>query len=196
MKAVVDVVSTFLFLANQGLMNVYFGDESGFSLQSNVPMSWQKKGTQLGIPSLRTRVMNVLGFLNPLNSHLVTYEIPKGEKMDSSIFIQFLSDFASKITLPTAVVLDNASWHKSVLTRAMFEEWEKQGLYIVFLPPRSPHLNLIETLWRKIKNEWLAVADFRSEKAMREKITYILQHYGEKYDIHFSMDKFKHKANK
>lgn len=176
-------------------MNVYFGDESGFSLQSNVPMCWQKKGTQIGIPSLRTRVMNVLGFLNPLNSHLVTYEIPKGEKMDSKTFIKFMSNFASKIILPTAVILDNASWHKSELTRAMFKEWESQGLYIVFLPPRSPHLNLIETLWRKIKNEWLAVADFRSEKAMREKITYILKHYGEKYDIDFSMDKFKPKTN-
>ena len=33
--------------------------------------------------------------------------------------------------------------------------WQKRGLFIFFLPPYSPHLNLAETWWRKIKRSGL-----------------------------------------
>ncbi|WP_371827158.1 transposase [Deinococcus sp. QL22] len=29
--------------------------------------------------------------------------------------------------------------------------WEKQGLYLRYLPPYAPFLNLIEEVWRKLK---------------------------------------------
>ena len=115
--------------------------------------------------------------------------------MNSENFIQFMNDFVSKITRPTTIILDNASFHKSKATKAMFEEWEKQGLTILFLPPRCPHLNLIETLWRKVKYEWIRTADFYSEKTMIKKLKYIFQNYGNNYKINFSMNIFNVEIN-
>jgi transposase len=33
--------------------------------------------------------------------------------------------------------------------------WQQRGLFITFLPPYSSHLNIAETVWRKLKKEWL-----------------------------------------
>ncbi len=33
--------------------------------------------------------------------------------------------------------------------------WQKRGLYLLFLPAYSPHLNIAGTLWRKIKKNGL-----------------------------------------
>jgi transposase len=43
-----------------------------------------------------------------------------------------------------------------------------QGLYLLFLPPYCPELNLIEILWRKIKYEWLPVSAYESFKDLSE----------------------------
>ena len=172
-------------------MKIFFCDESGFGLQPYIPYCYQKKGEKLAIPSIRKTVLNVLGFLNPITAELITYKLPKKTTMDSEIFIQFLNDFASKIETETVLILDNASWHKSTLTKSMFSQWQEQGLYLYFLPPRCPHLNLIETFWRKIKYEWLKPADFYSEKTLERKLNYIFKKYGEDFCIDFSMNIFK-----
>ncbi|TAE31706.1 MAG: transposase, partial [Candidatus Kapaibacterium sp.] len=39
----------------------------------------------------------------------------------------------------------------------------ERGLFIFFLPPYSPHLNIAETLWRKLKKEWLSREDYLSK---------------------------------
>jgi transposase len=191
----IQTIGTLLFLASQGLSDVFFCDESGFSLSPYVPYRYQKKGAQLAIPSTKKKVINVLGFLNPVTSQLMTYKLPNGMKMNSEIFIEFMNDFAIRITRPTTIILDNASWHKSKMTKAMFSAWENKGLTIFFLPPRCPHLNLIETLWRKIKYEWLFVADFYSDKTMLKKLNHIFKNYGSEFCIEFSMNIFKTKFN-
>lgn len=38
---------------------------------------------------------------------------------------------------------------------AKIQEWEEQDVFIFFLPPYSPELNLIEILWRRIKYNWI-----------------------------------------
>lgn len=154
----------------------------------NIPYGYQPKGEQWEYPSVKNTVMNVLSFLNPMTDHLVTYRLPKNTYMDSQKFIEYTNDFASKISKTTVLVLDNASWHKSELTRSYFDQWEKQGLHILFLPPRCPHLNKIETLWRKIKYEWLAIKDYKSEKTLTKKLNEIFKLYGLKYTIKFSMN--------
>jgi transposase len=194
-REAVEIISTFLLFASQGLIDVYFCDESGFSLQPYIPYCYQKKGTQYPIPSSKKKVINVLGFLNPITNRLITYKVPDKQTMKSEIFIELMSDFAEKIEGLTVLILDNASWHKSALTKSMFSQWEKKGLFIRFLPPRCPHLNLIETLWRKIKYEWLKTADFYSEKTMLKKLKLIFKNYGNDFCINFSMNIFKTKFN-
>ena len=51
----------------------------------------------------------------------------------------------------SVIVMDNASFHKSVETREIIKA---VGCFVLFLPPYSPHLNPIEKLWANIKRAW------------------------------------------
>lgn len=183
MKDILDFV-------NQGIADLYFVDECGFSLTPNISYAWQPIGVQWGIRSVKKKVQNVLGFLNPINDHLKTYKLPENEYMNSKLFIERVNDFVSHIKKETVLVLDRAPWHTSEATLSMISEWESKGLFIVFLPAYSPHYNLIETLWRKIKNEWLNIKDYRSKNTLKKKLKEIFQEYGNLYNIDFSMDVF------
>ncbi len=44
--------------------------------------------------------------------------------------------------------------------------WEARGLFLFYLPPYSPHLNIAEVLWRKLKYEWLQPADYASAQTL------------------------------
>jgi transposase len=48
------------------------------------------------------------------------------------------------------LILDNASFHKSVTTRKLVESY---GCEIVFLPPYLPDLNPIEKYWANMKTK-------------------------------------------
>lgn len=173
-----------------GLVDVYFVDESGFSLTPNVSYAWQPIGEQWGIPSDKTKVMNVLGLLDVRNAHLITYQLPENAYMDSELFISYIDNFLQKIARPTAIIIDRAPWHTSWATLDKMKEWENKGLHVFFLPPYSPHLNLIETLWRKIKHKWLKIKDYRSKNTLKKKLVEIFSFYASQYNIEFSMNIF------
>lgn len=51
----------------------------------------------------------------------------------------------------TVIVLDNAAFHRGTAVREKQAEWEAQGLYLRYLPPYAPCLNLIESVWKQRK---------------------------------------------
>jgi transposase len=44
--------------------------------------------------------------------------------------------------------------------------WEKRELFLFYLPPYSPHLNIVETLWRILKGKWLRPVDYVSTDSL------------------------------
>lgn len=59
-------------LESQGILDLYYLDETGFSLIPCVPYGWQNLGEYSAIPSSRSRRLNVLGIMNR-NNHLEAY---------------------------------------------------------------------------------------------------------------------------
>ena len=57
---------------------------------------------------------------------------------------------AHYISIPITIVLDNAGYNKA---SEVTEYAAKNGINLLFLPPYSPNLNLIERLWRFFKGE-------------------------------------------
>ena len=169
----------------QQLVNIYFGDEVGFSLTPSIPYSWSKIGEQKGIPTKKDLAYNVFGLMSP-EQNLVTYLTEKS--IDSQFIIQSLDDFAEKITKLTVVILDNAPWHVSQYIQEKIDYWEEKGLFILYLPTYSPHLNKIETLWRFIKYQWLKIKDYANLKALKDAIRNILRKFGTEYRIEFTMN--------
>ena len=64
--------------------------------------------------------------------------------------------------------------------------WEKRGLFLFFLPPYSPHLNIAETLWRILKGKWLGPADYISDDTLMYATNRALATIGDELCINFA----------
>ncbi|MDR0547505.1 MAG: transposase [Dysgonamonadaceae bacterium] len=105
--------------------------------------------------------------------------------LNSEKIIGIFDEFATKITKQTIVIIDNAPVHHSKIFQAKIQEWKKQDLYLYFLPPYSPELNLIENLWRFIKYDWLDLGAYTDLKTLKNNLNDILKNVGTKYNINF-----------
>ncbi len=170
-------------LEQESYIDLYYGDESGFSL---TPYGWQEVGKTDSIPSQRGGQINIFGIMSR-NNDCESY-CTEG-RINSETVIAFIDDFVLKICKKTVLVLDNAPIHKSHLFKSRIEDWKDKGLRIFFLPRYSPHLNIIETLWRKMKYEWLKPKDYESKKNLVSATENILANIGQKYSIKFNCSK-------
>lgn len=170
-------------LAAVGLIDLYFGDESGFWQNPVIAKAWQFAGEEIRLFPEKGKRLSVFGLLN-LNCDGRFWT---NEKTIKSEFViecleQWLADKGEK---PRVLVLDNAKIHRSKLMQEKLGEWEEKGFYIFNLPPYSPHLNIIEILWRKMKYEWLKPKDYLSFESLTEAIKEILNNLGAEYKINF-----------
>ena len=84
------------------------------------------------------------------------------ESITADKIISFLDNFSLSVRKDTFVVLDNATVHRNHKIRELRPVWEKRGLFLFYLPPYSPHLNIAETLWRVLKGKWIRPMDYIS----------------------------------
>ena len=150
-------LTALLKLEDENKIKLYFADESGFSLNPTIPYGWQPIGETIGIVPQKSKRLNVFGLMNRQND-FVSYSTT--QTIDAKTIVANLDDFASKITGQTVVVMDNATIHKAGIVKEKIKEWAEKGMTIWHLPTYSPNLNIIETLWRKIKYEWLKPQDY------------------------------------
>lgn len=170
-------------------LTLYYGDESGFNETPCVPYGWQKKDSPILLPSTHGKRLNVFGLLT-VEGELHTYVQEKGS-IKSDFIIESIDDFVFNKSSKgrSIIVLDNARVHHSKVFNKNISKWEDENVFIFFLPTYSPHLNLIETLWRKCKYEWLLPVHFKSWKTLTEQLRNIFRSYGtegSEYTIHFS----------
>lgn len=170
-------------LATEGHIDLFYGDESGFSLVPVVPYGWQAAGHSLERPSQSSHRFNVLAWLNEAG-HLVSFT--SQVSINSEFVIRCVDEWVVSLKRPTVLVLDNAPMHRSKAFQACFARWQQAGLYVFFLPAYSPHLNKAECLWRKIKYEWLDTAAYASYESLTQAVKNILVEFGRKYHIHFA----------
>ena len=174
-------------LEDQERVALYFTDETGFDLTPDIPYGWIPEGDQWGIRSAKGRVCNLFGLLSRKGS-LKVYSTQ--QNINSDFIIECLDEVASQLKIPTVLVMDNAPWHKSVTIKEKEAGWNEKGLYLFYLPTYSPHLNLIETLWRKIKYEWLRPKDYLSTKSMKEALFNIITKYNDEFSVNISKNFF------
>jgi transposase len=96
-----------------------------------------------------------------------------------------MDSFVAQINKKTVVILDNSPIHKSKKFMGKIQEWKEKDVLIFFLPAYSPELNLIEILWRRIKYNWMPFEAYSCFQNLKERLSYVLNNFGEKYDIIF-----------
>lgn len=172
-----------LALEDQQYLKVFFGDEAGFSLDPSIPYGWQPCGTYQAMVPRKHKRHNVFGLLSRDNT-LKTYDITGA--MNATSLVACLDDFCTTITQKTVVVLDNAPFHHAKIVSDRLKQWQEKDLYVWFLPKYSPHLNKIETLWRKIKYEWLKPHDYLNPTTFEQALNHIFGTFGTNFAIHFT----------
>jgi transposase len=179
-----DELTDLIRLEKSNFLTIYYADESGFNETPCVPSGWQLKEESLSMPSQRGQRWNVFGIMSSNNQLFAN----KTKGSIKSVFvIASIDEFAnSSERAPRAViVIDNATIHHSEEFKAKIPQWAELGVEIFYLPTYSPHLNRIETFWRKCKYEWLLPEDYQSWKHLTLKIEHILANFGTEYKIKF-----------
>jgi transposase len=102
-------------------------------------------------PSGRKR-FDVLGAIDAVTRELTT--VTNDTTIDATAICELLGKLSNRYPgLPMTLVLDNARYQRCEPVRALAAELKIELLY---LPPYSPNLNLIERLWKFVKKEVLA----------------------------------------
>jgi transposase len=169
-------------LEDSGYIDLYFGDQSHFGLTPNVPYAWQTMENPVLLPAAKGKYQNVVGLMTRKNK--LYFEILEST-FNSDRIICFMDKFVEQIVKKTIVILDNSPIHKSKKFMSKIEQWKEKDVLIYFLPPYSPELNLIEILWRRIKYQWLDFDAYKSFEILKEKLNFVLNNFGTKYDIKF-----------
>jgi len=178
-------------LSYRGLIDLFYADESRVSLEPCVPYGWQFRDEEVFMPAGKgvgpEGAVNCFALLSRGNR--CRFATTHG-RVDSAFVIEQLEQLSLNLERVTVVVLDNAPTHRAqkVQQQRPFWEargWEARGLFLFFLPPYSPHLNLAETLWRKLKHEWLQPADYLEPQNLFYRVRLALAAVGTHLLIHF-----------
>lgn len=170
-------------LAQLGLIDLYYGDESRVSIEPCIPYGWQFKDEQVFMPAAKGAGLNCFALVSRASRLL--FETTR-QRVTSRFIIEQLERLSFAMQRITVVVLDNARVHTSQQVQERRPFWQQRGLFIFYLPSYSPHLNLAETLWRKLKYEWLQPTDYATTEGLFYQVRQVLAAVGTGLKIRFS----------
>jgi len=149
------------------------------------PYAWQGKAEKISIATLpisRVR-LNCFGCISRTNQF---WSATTSKAIDGAFIFEQLEAFSQTLTRPTFLVQDNAPVHKTARILNHLEQWPHSNLYIFYLPPYSPHLNIAEALWRVMKGKWLEVKDYLSADTLFKAVRQCLSEVGTTRTIHYA----------
>ena len=135
------------------------------------------------MPAAKGAGLNCFALLTRANA--LVFETTR-RRITSEFIIEQMERLSFSIRKMTVAVLDNARVHTSQQVQERRSFWQQRGLFIFYLPPYSPHLNLAERLWRKLKYEWLQPADYTTADGLFYRVRQALAAVGTSLKIRFS----------
>lgn len=125
-------------------------DAAHFVHRAYLGVIWCFTRIFIASPSGRKR-FNVLGAVNAMTKEVIT--VTNQTYINSESICQMLIKLSAlNLDVPITVVLDNARYQKCRVVTVLAEALNIELLY---LPSYSPHLNLIERLWRFVRKQCL-----------------------------------------
>ena len=178
-----EVLGRFEKFSQKGWLDLYYGDEAGVNLEPNVPYGWQFRDEEVSMPSEKGKGINCFGLFTRDNQ---SWTATSETAINRDVVMEQLERFSFSLKKLTIVVLDNARIHHGKQMRERIEGWQSRGLYIFYLPTYSPHLNIAETVWRKLKYEWLSAEDYTSREHLQYAVKQALLAFGKSLRIKFA----------
>ena len=132
------------------MLRVFFVDAAHFVFGAFLCTLWSFVRVWIKAPAGRQR-FNVLGAINAVTQEVIT--ITNTAYINAqSVCDLLLKISALNLTIPITLVLDNARYQRCAIVEATAQ---KLSIELLFLPPYSPNLNLIERLWKFLKKQCL-----------------------------------------
>lgn len=136
--------------AAEGGRVVLFVDAVHFVYGAFLGYLWSFARIFVKTPSGRQR-FNVLGAVDAMTHKVIT--ICNETYVNATTVCDLLKKVAAEYTdLPMTLVMDNARYQRCNLVMGLAKEL---GIELLFLPPYSPNLNLIERYWKFLKKKSL-----------------------------------------
>jgi len=135
---------------NDDIDHLLFEDESMIRDYQAIQKTWFLRGKQRIIQTTgKHRGVKLLATVDYTTGQIVWQE---DDQYTAETFLNFLRKVISAYpTGKIVIVLDNARIHHAKLLQPFLEEMNGR-LELVFLPPYSPELNIVEGLWKWLKS--------------------------------------------
>jgi transposase len=146
-------------------LHLLFLDAAHFTLQPFLCCLWCVARVFIKASPGRNRI-NVLGAVNAVTKEVSTYI--NTTYINADCIISFLKQLRERYpNKPIAIVLDNARYQHCWVVKMMAQSF---GIHLLFLPPYSPNLNIIERLWKFTKKEILNAKYYENPIAFHKAI--------------------------
>jgi transposase len=156
------------------IQRIFFVDESMIRDYQAIHQTWFARGKQRIIKTFgKHQGVKLVGYLNYETGEVYCEE---HESYDAEVFLGFLKNVVSKNSIgKTVMILDNARIHHARLLQP-FLEAHKEQLTLMFLPPYSPNLNLIEGLWKWLKEKVIYNVFYKTVVEIRKNVKVFLDY--------------------
>ena len=155
--------------ATAGKCQVYFVDAAHFERGSLLGYLWCFVAFVVATAAGRQRY-SVLGAVNAV-CHRLIRETTAGTVTDETVARLLYKLRLAHPDEPIHVVLDNARYQHTSFVRAVAKVYD---IKLIYLPPYSPNLNLIERVWKFVKKKALANKHFSDFRGFQEAINDVL----------------------
>lgn len=169
--------------ARRGLVDLWFLDQAGFAPTLPTGYTWARVGTRKVIPyeAPEGRRVNAVGAVAPYapGGPRLVFETRRADQgtYDAAAHLRFVREAVAGLApaappgacaaRPCVVVRDNYAVHRSRVVTDQLPALETQGVRFFFLPPYSPELNVIESLWRQVKYQDLPERSYTTAVALQ-----------------------------
>ena len=151
-------------------IDLYFVDAAHPVQGFHTGRVWSPQPLAVRTSSGRHR-LNILGALDPHRQEL--YSITTPDYIQATTVVELLNLLRQERApgRPIYLVLDNARYQRCTLVQQAAQQLDIQ---LVYLPPYSPNLNLIERFWKFLKKQALAGYHFATKQEFEEAIYWFI----------------------
>jgi transposase len=171
-----EVLEPLVEQAQAGKIHLFFVDAAHFVMLPFLGYLYSLTVRFIKVASGRKR-FSVLGALNAITKEVVT--ITDHGYINAVSVCQLLQKLHDQFQcLPIVLIMDNARYQHCAL---VIDKAFKLKIQIIFLPPYSPNLNLIERLWKFVKKKTLYNQHYPLYEQFHKAISNCLEQTGTSY---------------
>ena len=151
---------------------IYFMDGVHPQHNSMAGYGWIKKGTTKFLKTNNGRKrININGSINLQTKQL---QFTEDEKINAQSMIKLLKKMLQNQPIGLIyIILDNARYYHAKIVKDFLEEHPR--IKLMFLPPYSPNLNIIERLWKILKQKVVYNKFYLKFEEFRKKVIEFLE---------------------